>query len=260
MYSTLQCKPFPSPIGFLNLESCIGGWIVWVILISGVSWIYSLFMNKVFGHSTYWQRSAKISSNFISEGNKSLTNSATMRFRRKPSNERLLDSIDEYVLKSAVAFLSIKDVLVLSTVNKSYCKLCQCPSIWKKFESRLFEKIVPKDIMSWMPSRIAGSREIFFFKLLVYHKVFALEKQIVLIHLNVYDVTSFIGEHPGGDAVMREKLGRDASEMFDYAHHSPFATQLMGNMCIWSPARVLGSKGLPAIAVDLKREIAQYLQ
>ena len=225
--------------------------MVWIGLISGVSWIWALGMNKIFGHSTYWKYSFK---------RRGLPSRVKSHFKRKPSNERLLDNIDEYVLKSAVKFLSIKDVLVLGIVNKSFNKITKCPSIWSAFEKNLFEYPFPADILSLKPKNVYSERDSLFFKLVVYHKVLANNMKIVLIHSNVYDVTLFISEHPGGDAVMREELGRDASKIFDLAHHSSFAVSLMEQLCIWCPTKVLGGKGIPARANLLKRELSEYLK
>ncbi|KAL5467686.1 hypothetical protein EMCRGX_G031949 [Ephydatia muelleri] len=37
----------------------------------------------------------------------------------------------------------------------------------------------------------------------------------VVVHDNVYDVTKFLEEHPGGEEVMLEQAGRDATEAFE---------------------------------------------
>ena len=164
--------------------------MVWMILISGVSWLWALAMNKIFGHSTYWKSSIFFSSPPLRQ--REVHSKSFVHFKRKPSNERLLDSIDDYVLKSAIKFLSVKDVLVLGTVSKSLSQLTKCPSIWLAFERQLFSSPFSEDILTLRTDNFSSYRDSFYFKLIMYHKVLSRERSVVLIHSNVYDVTNFI--------------------------------------------------------------------
>ncbi|CAL1677193.1 unnamed protein product [Lasius platythorax] len=49
----------------------------------------------------------------------------------------------------------------------------------------------------------------------------------IIIHNNVYDVTPFLNEHPGGEEVLLEQGGTDASEPFEDIGHSTDARQMM---------------------------------
>lgn len=49
----------------------------------------------------------------------------------------------------------------------------------------------------------------------------------LIIHDNVYDVTKFLEEHPGGEEVLLEQAGRDATEAFEDVGHSNDARELM---------------------------------
>ncbi|XP_018318601.1 cytochrome b5 [Agrilus planipennis] len=49
----------------------------------------------------------------------------------------------------------------------------------------------------------------------------------VVIHNTVYDVTPFLNEHPGGEEVLLEQAGKDASEAFEDVGHSTDARELM---------------------------------
>ncbi|KAJ8041163.1 Cytochrome b5 [Holothuria leucospilota] len=49
----------------------------------------------------------------------------------------------------------------------------------------------------------------------------------LVIHDNVYDVTKFLDEHPGGEEVMLEQGGGNASESFEDVGHSQDARELM---------------------------------
>lgn len=48
----------------------------------------------------------------------------------------------------------------------------------------------------------------------------------------VYDVSKFIEEHPGGDEVMTNATGKDASLDFEDIGHSSYAEGLMKDFCI----------------------------
>lgn len=50
---------------------------------------------------------------------------------------------------------------------------------------------------------------------------------VLIIHNEVYDVTKFLLEHPGGEEVLLEKAGQDASEPFEDVSHSSDARSLM---------------------------------
>lgn len=47
------------------------------------------------------------------------------------------------------------------------------------------------------------------------------------IHNTIYDVTEFLNEHPGGEEVLLEVAGKEATEMFEDVGHSTDARELM---------------------------------
>ncbi|XP_014726406.1 PREDICTED: cytochrome b5 isoform X1 [Sturnus vulgaris] len=48
----------------------------------------------------------------------------------------------------------------------------------------------------------------------------------IIIHHRIYDVTKFLDEHPGGEEVLREQAGGDATENFEDVGHSTDARTL----------------------------------
>uniref|UniRef100_A0A673XIS4 Cytochrome b5 n=1 Tax=Salmo trutta TaxID=8032 RepID=A0A673XIS4_SALTR len=54
----------------------------------------------------------------------------------------------------------------------------------------------------------------------------------IIINFNVYDVTKFLEEHPGGEEVLREQAGGDATESFEDVGHSSDAKEMAANMII----------------------------
>lgn len=49
----------------------------------------------------------------------------------------------------------------------------------------------------------------------------------LVIHNKVYDVTKFLNEHPGGEEILLEYSGQDATENFEDIGHSTDAREIM---------------------------------
>lgn len=49
----------------------------------------------------------------------------------------------------------------------------------------------------------------------------------LIIHDKVYDITSFLEEHPGGEEVLLEQAGADATESFEDVGHSSDAREML---------------------------------
>ncbi|XP_033753769.1 cytochrome b5-like [Pecten maximus] len=55
---------------------------------------------------------------------------------------------------------------------------------------------------------------------------------LLIIHDSVYDVTKFLEEHPGGEEVLLEQAGKDATEAFEDVGHSTDAREMMKDYLI----------------------------
>jgi len=53
------------------------------------------------------------------------------------------------------------------------------------------------------------------------------EKCVIVIHNKVYDITQFLGEHPGGEEVLLDAGGRNATNDFEDVGHSDEAHEIM---------------------------------
>ncbi len=51
----------------------------------------------------------------------------------------------------------------------------------------------------------------------------------MIIDGNVYDVTEYIPDHPAGENSILAGCGKDASDMFSSAGHSPTAREILGS-------------------------------
>ncbi|KAG7526061.1 hypothetical protein JOB18_036265 [Solea senegalensis] len=71
-----------------------------------------------------------------------------------------------------------------------------------------------------------------------YYRLSEIEKQNfykstwIIIHNKVYDVTKFLEEHPGGEEVLREQAGGNATESFEDVGHSSDAREMASSMLI----------------------------
>uniref|UniRef100_A0A3Q0T169 Cytochrome b5 n=1 Tax=Amphilophus citrinellus TaxID=61819 RepID=A0A3Q0T169_AMPCI len=54
----------------------------------------------------------------------------------------------------------------------------------------------------------------------------------IIIHNKVYDVTKFLEEHPGGEEVLREQAGGNATESFEDVGHSTDAREMASSLMI----------------------------
>jgi len=62
----------------------------------------------------------------------------------------------------------------------------------------------------------------------------------MVIHDQVYNATSFIDEHPGGEEVLLDVGGQDATEAFEDVGHSDEAREILAGLLIGKLKRVEG--------------------
>ena len=55
---------------------------------------------------------------------------------------------------------------------------------------------------------------------------------LIIIHDKVYDVQEFLNEHPGGEEILLDHRGKDATEDFDDVGHSSTALELMNKYLV----------------------------
>ncbi|CAD6446937.1 c05e1f4d-4b44-4baa-a57b-3798f91c0ad6 [Sclerotinia trifoliorum] len=62
----------------------------------------------------------------------------------------------------------------------------------------------------------------------------------MVIHDNIYNVSSFVDEHPGGEEVLLDVGGHDATEAFEDVGHSDEAREILKGLQIGTLKRVAG--------------------
>ena len=62
----------------------------------------------------------------------------------------------------------------------------------------------------------------------LHNKSKGMDKSIwIVIHDKVYDITKFLDEHPGGEEILIENAGADATENFEDIGHSSDAIEIL---------------------------------
>ncbi|KAK3035959.1 hypothetical protein RJ639_031382 [Escallonia herrerae] len=83
----------------------------------------------------------------------------------------------------------------------------------------------------------------------------------VVIDGKVYDVSTYLDEHPGGDDVLLATTGKDATDEFEDAGHSKTARELMENFCV-GELEEMPSPAIPELDIVSKnrtKDISQKL-
>lgn len=80
----------------------------------------------------------------------------------------------------------------------------------------------------------------------------------VVIDGKVYDVTTYLDEHPGGDDVILATTGKDATDDFEDAGHSNDARELMKSFCIGELD--MSSPDIPELKISDKKQQTDVAQ
>ncbi|KAK6067976.1 cytochrome b5 [Seiridium cupressi] len=73
----------------------------------------------------------------------------------------------------------------------------------------------------------------------------------MVIHDKIYDATKFIDEHPGGEEVMLDVGGQDATEAFEDVGHSDEARETLAQLLVGTLKRQPGDPGPSATKPSL---------
>jgi len=67
----------------------------------------------------------------------------------------------------------------------------------------------------------------------------------IVIHAKVYNISSFIDDHPGGEEVLKDVAGGDATEAFEDVGHSPEALNILATLRIGDLKKQAGNSAAP---------------
>ncbi|EAU33794.1 cytochrome b5 [Aspergillus terreus NIH2624] len=68
----------------------------------------------------------------------------------------------------------------------------------------------------------------------------------MVVHDKVYDCSSFVDEHPGGEEVLLDVAGQDATEAFEDVGHSDEAREILDGLFVGNLKRMPGDPAPPA--------------
>ncbi|EEF50728.1 cytochrome B5 isoform 1, putative [Ricinus communis] len=78
----------------------------------------------------------------------------------------------------------------------------------------------------------------------------------IVIDGKVYDVSSYLDEHPGGDDVVIAATAKDATDDFEDAGHSEDARELLNSFCIGELDA--SAPAIPELEISTKKQPAAH--
>jgi hypothetical protein len=287
---------------WLSVDSCFlpSGWLSLGSLTLIALILYSLLIDILFGHQSYWSLSPSASSSSTLHNKSSLllSPSSKQRLITNQSSSSFLADHDDLILY-LLQFLNASELLCLSETSHRFSLLSSQNYLWLTLARNSFPQIpqlqpiltsqfrqihlcYPASALPSAPSTssLSSSRSlipqrVYFHFLNRYPQLlisFLLNKPldiplfpfptsqfpspppsplsfeehvpfenedrsaVVILHHSVYDLTSFLPHHPGGDAIIREYHGQDATRIFDLAMHSQIARKISVEYCLWKRA------------------------
>mmetsp|Transcript_12923 Transcript_12923/g.16870 ORF Transcript_12923/g.16870 Transcript_12923/m.16870 type:complete len:313 (+) Transcript_12923:64-1002(+) len=194
-----------------------------------------------------------------------------------------LDEIDSVIIQQVLGFLKPFELVQISCLNKGLKFVSENDVLWKeKFQKTDYlsvlessHKDLVKDFIFSGTNCLRGNLHLhnrsnqkldpsltwkynYFLKQHlqpkeILHSFSKWGRIVVLIDSEIYDLTEFAPEHPGGDSILLEYNGADASEGFRHFVHSSYAKKIMRKYLICSSQAILGKRGNLHILPDLLR-------
>lgn len=211
--------------------------------------IYSNTVNRIFGHQSYWRSSySRSTQNGILIG---LRTQASWTLPSLLASKQTivvgeiskikcrfqLNQLDDAILREIISYLGVYNLLKCRLVCRRFSHLIDDPKTWINIQKQLFlpEYVALGNIVNFKD---------FFHQVRKYYQFYMdlhtkndENRVYVIINRNIYDITIFIGQHPGGGDILIEMKGQDATRKFNLACHSPIAHELMQEYLVWSPYR-----------------------
>lgn len=161
---------------------------------------------------------------------------------RKPQKD-LFSSLIDCMAIEILSFLTPVDLLSISEVSHSLLSLTNRAIVWINLSKVYFlkeERLEAKPLEE--REQLYGKIQFFrFCKIYPYCVIQGRAGLNVIINGGVYDLTEFKARHPGGEAILYESNGHDASQIFSLALHSYYAHNLMKEFLIWPKSNRISS-------------------
>lgn len=184
---------------------------------------YSVFITTVFGHPSFFRHYDFTDFCFV------FTKIAAGR-EDESTQKRIFDCIDVNMQLETMSYLTATNLLVVSQLSHYYARLVDRKELWVNLGNRCFCSGV------MLKQQNFDCKLKYFEQIRLYPPILARSREglNVVIHGAVYDLTTFVQEHPGGDGILLEWGGKDASKPFSIALHSRIALKRAKKYLIWS--------------------------
>ena len=111
--------------------------VVFTIALVG---LYSFLINSIHGHPTFWKWKRWVVP----------LSSSTKRARlksivRKPSKDRVMETIEEYILHEALSFLTADEMLIISSLSRRFRAMTQQKKVWYDLGKIYFTPSLPDE-------------------------------------------------------------------------------------------------------------------
>lgn len=174
--------------------------------------------------------------------------------RKPPSSKNVLNDLSLDAQLHILSFLSAKDVVNLSAVDRSMHSLSHTSqSLWKSLFVRDFGWVVEKTFPIGYQARKRSSQKDepeysrdFYFLFANCYTDFLLagnasfESAWIGIRGSLYDMSTFLINHPGSPETVLVHAGREATASFGAIRHSAGARRLAQSLCmvVWQDGRL----------------------
>lgn len=213
--------------------------------------VYTLISNFLFGHQTFWKPSHVITSikkNYSGGSLPPISTSIVVAKRLELLND---DSIFH-----CFSYLTATELHCVSKVSKRFLGLSSYPVLWSDLLDMAYFNPVPlmKPIVTTQFLHVLSKKELFYILRAEFGKLYLDQltrddsdepvpnsSLFVILHGDVLDLSTFAREHPGGEHILRDVHGTDATRIFELANHSDLAIELSKNFIVWSGKLVIGS-------------------
>lgn len=102
--------------------------------------LYSFLINSIHGHPTFW----KWKRYSIPTGTKR-ARLKSHQIVRKPSNDRVMETIEEYILHEAFSFLTAHDMVTISSLSRRFRAMTQQKRVWYNLAQMYFTLSLPAE-------------------------------------------------------------------------------------------------------------------
>lgn len=209
--------------------------------------LYSTAVNSMCGHQSFWnirailQRLGHYTRYILTPSSTSEINTHKKMVTARPPGHTGVGfhALNQDVLSEVLLCLNIRDASACCCVNKSFRSVAHTPYIRAELLGRMLYgplreyKRTAVSMLSQRPGFLSG-----YLHILYAVPRIAVRKQgegWVIIDHSLYNLLEFSADHPGGDEILREYWGRDATRVYNLALHSRFARQLGRQYVAWAP-------------------------